>query len=257
MACESPSHENRMECALRAGVLKSLLECTKDLWSSANFVFDANGLRVQAMDSSHISLASLALTPAAFSSYQCSEQVTLGIQFDALSTVLKSCGTDDSIRLEHALTSDHLTILRGEDRQWELKLLDSDQEDTTIPEQSYDISVSASAPELQRCLRDLKELGADTISVSVCERAISLSVDGQMGRGTASIKDGVDIEGEMDGKCKYSLKYLSAFTKGSSSLCPTVRLRMGKDTPLCVTYDIEGHGNLEFYLAPRIEDEDQ
>ena len=178
--------------------------------------------------------------------------MALGIQFDALSTVLKSCGTDDSIRLEHALTSDHLTILRGEDRQWELKLLDSDQEDTTIPEQSYDISVSASAPELQRCLRDLKELGADTIAVTVSQSGVACSVDGQIGRGTATMKDGVEIEGETDCKCKYSLKYLSAFTKGSA-LCSTVRLRMGTDTPLCVTYDIDGHGNLEFYLAPRIE----
>ena len=60
----------------------------------------------------------------------------------------------------------------------------------------------------------------------------------------------------MDCKCKYSLKYLSAFTKGSA-LCSTVRLRLGKDTPLCVSYDLEGQSNLEFYLAPRIEDEDQ
>ena len=61
------------------------------------------------------------------------------------------------------------------------------------------------------------------------------------------------VEGQMDCACKYSLKYLSAFMKGNPSLCPKVRLRMGKDTPLCVTYDLEG-GTLEFYLAPRIED---
>ena len=85
---------------------------------------------------------------------------------------------------------------------------------------------------------------------------MAFSVEGQMGKGTASMKDGVEIEGEVDyiwRKCKYSLKYLSAFTKGSPSLCPKVCLRMGKDMPLCVTYDLEG-GTLEFYLAPRIED---
>ena len=246
-----------MQATVRAGILKCLLDCTKELWSSANFVFDANGLRVQAMDSSHISLASLALTPAAFSFYRCPETATLGIQFDAVSMVLRSCAADDPVKLEFASNSEHLLIMRGEDRQWELKLLETEEDTMSIPDQKYDVCARVSTSELQRCLRDLKDLvGADTISVSVCERAISLSVDGQMGRGTVSIKDGVDIEGEMDCKCKYSLKYLSAFTKGSSSLCPTVRLRMGKDTPLCVTYDIEGHGNLEFYLAPRIEDDE-
>ena len=86
------------------------------------------------MDSSHVALASLTLMPAAFSSYRCSEQVTLGIQFDALATVLKTCGTDDGIRLENELNSDRVQIMRGEDRRWELKLLDSDQEDMPIPE---------------------------------------------------------------------------------------------------------------------------
>ena len=70
------------------------------------------------------------------------------------------------------------------------------------------------------------------------------------------MKDGVKIDGELDTKCKFSLKYFSAFVKGST-LCSVVRLRMGTDTSLCVSYDIDGHGNLEFDLAPRIEDEDE
>ena len=245
-----------MQATIRAGIFKCLLDCTKELWTSANFVFSGEGLRIRAMDSSHVALASLTLVPSAFSSYQCTEQVVLGVQFDALSVILKSCAMDDLIKLEYELSSDHLLIMRGEDRHWELKLLDSDQDDLEIPNQTYDISASVSTPELQRCLRDLKDLGADTIAVTVTEHVISFSADGQMGRGTASMKDGVNIEGEMDCKCNFSLKYLSAFVRGST-LCSMVRLQMGKDKPLCVTYDIEGHGNLEFYLAPRIADEDE
>ena len=174
-----------------------------------------------------------------------------------LSMILKSRTTDDLIKLEYALSTDHLLVMRGEDRQWEMKLLDSDQYDQlSIPNQTYDISARVSTSELQKCLRDLKDLGADTIAVTVTDHVISVSVDGEMGRGTASMKDGVHIEGEMDSKCKYSLKYSSAFVKGGA-LRSAVRFRMGKDTPLCVTYDLEGHGNLEFYLAPRIEDEDE
>ena len=41
--------------------------------------------------------------------------------------------------------------------------------------------------------------------------------------------------------------------KGNPSFFPKVRLRMGKDTPLRVTYDLDD-GALEFFLAPRIED---
>ena len=123
----------------------------------------------------------------------------------------------------------------------------------SIPDQIYDITAIAITSELQRCLRDLREMGADTVAVSVQGNVVAFSIECQMGTGTASMKDGIDIEGQMDCTCKFSLKYLSAFTKFNSSLCPKVHLRMGKDMPLCVTYDLEG-GALEFFLAPRIED---
>ena len=242
-----------MDCTLRAGIFKSLLDCTKELWTSANFQFSENGLQMRAMDSSHVALASLTLTPAAFFSFKCPDKVELGIHFDALSMVLKSCGVDDQITVGHKIDSDYISISRGEDRQWDLRLLEVEQDEMTIPDQIYDLVARASSTDLQRCMRDLRELAADTIAVSMQQHVMAFTVEGQIGKGTAMMKDGVDIDGELDCTCKYSLKYLSAFTKGSPSLCPKVCLRMGKDMPLCVTYDLEG-GTLEFYLAPRIED---
>ena len=242
-----------MDCTLRAGIFKCLIDCTKELWSSVNFVFDADGLRLRAMDSSHVALASLTLTPAAFFSFKCPEKVELGIHFDALSMVLKSCGVDDQIAVRYAIDSDYISISRGEDRQWDLKLLEIEQDEMTVPDQIYDISATAVTSDLQKCLKDLREMAADTIAVSMQQHVMAFTVEGHLGNGTASMKDGIDIEGQMDCECKYSVKYLSAFMKGNPSLCPKVRLRMGKDTPLCVTYDLEG-GTLEFYLAPRIED---
>ena len=246
--------KNEMEATLRAGVLKCLLECTKDLWTSANIVFRDDGMHLQAMDSSHVALASLTLTPAAFSLFCCPKQATLGINFDSLSTVLRNCATEDQIKFEFVVDSDHITILRGEERQWELKLLEIEEERASIPDQSYDVSASIPSFGFQKCMRDLKDLGGETVTISVSESGVACSVDGHIGRGTASMKDGVNIDGEMDSRCSYPLKYLSAFAKGSS-LCPMVRMRMGKETPMCLTHDVQGHGSLEFYLAPRIEDD--
>ena len=242
-----------MDCTLRAGIVKCLIDCTKELWSSVNFVFDADGLRLRAMDSSHVALASLTLTPAAFFSFKCLEKVQLGIYTDALSMVLKSCAADDQITIRYTLNSDYISISHGDDRHWELKLLEIEQDEMAVPEQLYDISATAVTSDLQKCLKDLREMAADTIAVSMQQHVMAFTVEGHLGSGTASMRDGIGIEGHMDCACKYSLKYLSAFMKGNPSFCPKVRLRMGKDTPLCVTYDLEG-GALEFYLAPRIED---
>ena len=80
----------KMNATLRAGVLKCLLECTRELWSQANFVFSEDGLQMRAMDSSHVALASLELPPSAFVSFWCPQRTTLGIQLDALLAVLNT-----------------------------------------------------------------------------------------------------------------------------------------------------------------------
>ena len=119
-----------MDCTLRAGILKALLDSTRELCTSANFQFDGDGLRMQAMDTAHVALISLALAPCAFLSYRCSEKPsTLGIHFEALSVVLKTCAADDQIKLAWEQGGDHLTIAR-KDRKFDLKLLEVDKEIT-------------------------------------------------------------------------------------------------------------------------------
>lgn len=40
----------------------------------------------------------------------------------------------------------------------------------------------------------------------------------------------------------------------ASSLCQNVKLMLASDTPLVVEYEIETLGNLKFYLAPKINE---
>lgn len=89
-----------MECSLRAGFLKTLLECTKDLVTSSKFVFDEGGVVIQAMDSSHVSMISLVLEPSVFSSYLCTGESTICVHSEALAVVSKTCSTEDTITLE-------------------------------------------------------------------------------------------------------------------------------------------------------------
>ncbi len=250
----------KMECILRASIFKTLVECTKDLVTSANFIFDENGMRVQAMDTAHVSLISLELRRPAFISFHCAARTTLGVHFDALSVVLKTCGADDAITLAWENGGDRVTISRGADRHFEFKLLDVEDDIMSIPEQSYEVSATVPSSEFQKiCSRDLKDIGGDTISICVDHPdRITFNVEGDLGRGTAVMKEGVSIEGANETvTSSYSLRYLAAYVKGAS-LCPSVQVRMGKETPLRLTFVIDvaspGHGYLEFFLAPRICD---
>ena len=246
-----------MECVLRASIFKTLIDCTKDLVTSANFIFDEDGMRMRAMDCSHISLISLALEASAFSSYRCAEQSTLCVHFDALSMVFKTCAVDDMITLAWERGGDHLTFSR-KDRQFCLKLLEAAEEITSVPEQCYDVSATAPSSEFQKICRDLKDIGGDTITICTGPDNIAFEVDGDMGSGTAVMKGQIKMAGGCGSvTSSYSLRYVAAYSKGAS-LCPTVLIQMGKEIPIRLTYAVDTalpeHGRLEFFLAPRICD---
>ena len=105
-----------MDCTLRAGIFKSLIDCTKELWGSANFIFDADGMRMCSMDSNHTALASLTLTQSAFISFECHEKVQIGMHLDALSMVLRSCGVDDQVTIGYTSDNDYISIVLETDR---------------------------------------------------------------------------------------------------------------------------------------------
>lgn len=215
---------------------------------------------MRAMDSSHVALTLLNLTPAALLPFRCPQRTALGIHLDAFSMVLKTCATEDQIKIESALNSDRVTITRGDDlRQWELKLLDIEEDTMEIPTQTYDVSADIPSSDFLKLCRDLKEIGGETITICVADGStISCSVEGDHGRGTA-VLNGVSVEhasevGE-ELSCSYALRFIASFAKGSP-LCSNVRMQLGKETPLCLAYKIgDGLGSLQFFLAPRIEDD--
>lgn len=52
-----------------------------------------------------------------------------------------------------------------------------------------------------------------------------------------------------------SLKFLAQFTR-ATALSATVTLGLSSGTPMLVEYPFEDFGYLRFYLAPKVEDDD-
>jgi len=52
------------------------------------------------------------------------------------------------------------------------------------------------------------------------------------------------------------LRYLNIFNK-AATLCPTVTLKLTADTPIVVEYKIGKLGSVKYFLAPKINDEDE
>jgi proliferating cell nuclear antigen len=146
----------------------------------------------------------------------------------------------------------------------ELKLMDIDSEQLGIPDTEYKCTISMPSGEFQRIIRDMQVLG-DTLTISCTKEGVKFGVTGDLGAGNVLIRqnstaekdeDRVMIDMQEPVELTFALRYLNFFTK-ATSLGPTVILSMSPEVPVVVEYPIGETGYIKYYLAPKIdEDED-
>lgn len=68
-------------------------------------------------------------------------------------------------------------------------------------------------------------------------------------------ENAVIVEMQESVKLTFSCRYLNCFVK-ATPLCNQVQLSMSSDVPLVCEYKIGEIGHIRYYLAPKIDDED-
>eukprot|EP01006_Ploeotia_vitrea_P011775 TRINITY_DN31276_c0_g1_i1.p2 TRINITY_DN31276_c0_g1~~TRINITY_DN31276_c0_g1_i1.p2 ORF type:complete len:264 (+),score=161.29 TRINITY_DN31276_c0_g1_i1:135-926(+) len=256
----------------QANVMKKIMDAIKELVSEGNFDVDSTSLSLQAMDSNHVALISLKMGKEGFAHFRADKNISLGMNMSSMSKVLKCASNDDSLTLKADDNGDSVTFMfesPTSDRisDFELKLMDIDSEHLSIPETDYSCSVEMSASEFQRICRELAMLG-DTVQITANKEGVKFSVTGDMGTGNITCRPDAAKEDE-DGKSNsvnitleepvsltFALRYLNLFAK-ATPLASRVVLRLQEDVPLVVEYAMEGESALKFFLAPKIDDDEE
>merc|ERR1719245_1359992 len=146
------------------------------------------------------------LTESGFEQYRCDNEQCLGIQFSALSKILKCMTSKDSLSIQAQSDGDVVNfIFESMDQKrysnFELKLNDIDQEQLGIPDTEYDTIIEMPSAEFQRICRDLAAIG-DTVTISATKQGVKFSVDGDIGSGDMTIKGMMDSNSAPNEKAK-------------------------------------------------------
>lgn len=257
---------------LSGGILKKIMDSIKDLVNEANFDCSSSGISLQAMDSSHVALVALHLRNEGLSGFRSDRSMSMGINLQSMSKILKCAGNDDTITMKAEDNGDLVTFMFEHPKQtrvshFALKLMDIDSEHLGIPDTDYQCVVTMPSQEFQRICKEVAILG-DTVKISASKEGVKFGVEGELGSGsivcksTSSVddeEDAVIIKVEEDVSLTFALRYLNFFAK-ATPLSSTVTLKMSPDVPLVCEYAIgdDGEmGHLRYYLAPKIEDEDE
>lgn len=170
-----------------ASLWKRLVECVNGLVNEANFDCSPGGLSIQAMDSSHVALVHLLLRDDCFVKYQCERNSILGLNLASLSKILKIVDGGDSLSLRHDDDSDVVTLTSENTEktrrcEYQLKLLDIEAESMGIPEMDYRTTVTLSAAEFAKIVRDMQVFG-DTVTIAIQKEGVRFSSSGDIGQG--------------------------------------------------------------------------
>merc|ERR1719403_335608 len=146
------------------------------------------------------------LTESGFEQYRCDSDQCLGIQFAALSKILKCMTSKDSLSIQAQSDGDVVNfIFETMDQKrysnFELKLNDIDQEQLGIPGTEYDTIIEMPSAEFQRICRALAAIG-DTVTISATKQGVKFSVNGDIGSGDMTLKGMVDSAPKSGGKVK-------------------------------------------------------
>lgn len=95
----------------KAATLKKIVEAVKELVTDAKFECTSSGVSLQAMDASHVSLVQLLLRADGFEDYRCDRNISLGMNLESLSKVLKCAGNDDVVTMRAEDDADSVTFI--------------------------------------------------------------------------------------------------------------------------------------------------
>jgi len=253
---------------IQGNILKKILEALKELLNEATWDCSETGIQLQAMDNSHVSLVFVDLKADGFDKYKCTRQISMGLSLTSMSKILRCAANDDSITIKAEDEPDKVTFMFENPKQekvsdYEMKLMNLDNEQLGIPETDYQAVIKLPSAEFQRIVRDLGQFG-DSVIISCTEKSVKFSSAGDIGTGNIKLlptsnqdkkEEAVVIAVEEPVTLTFAVRYLNMFTK-AATLASQVSLSMSPDVPLVVEYNIGELGCMRYYLAPKIDDED-
>ena len=257
---------------VQACVLRVLMDSIKDLLVDTTLMFTKDGVKLVALDNTHVVMIHLKLDAKRFEEFYCDTPTSIGINLANFQKLLKTVNTSDTLTLflEHSDRNRLGIRVENEEKhtrtEFKLNLLDLDSHNFDIPPLSFNNCIMLPSAYFQKIIRDMASI-SEKVELKNVGKQFSLTCSGDFCSQETVLRDADQGEGigdaamDADGGAEedsvitqglFSLRYLVLFTK-CSTLCQTVELFLKSDFPLIVQYKL-ALGSLRLCLSPLCED---
>jgi proliferating cell nuclear antigen len=241
---------------VQVSAFKILSEALKDLLTDTCIEFDESGMKIIAMDNSHIVLVHLRLDADRFEYYNCEKPLNLGINMLNFYRIIKTVHNSDVLTLymeDNDINHLGIKIENGNKNTktfYKLNLLDLDNPHISIDAVDFKNVITIPSNDFQKYIRDSAAL-SESIEIKNIRNQLVFSCKGDFCCQETVL---------CDSKCQnddnpeivqgvFKLKYLVLFTK-CTNLCNTVELYIKNDYPLILKYAVASLGEIKLAIAP-------
>ena len=250
---------------IQASTIKSVIDAMKEILMDVNLEFDENGMKIVALDNTHIVLIHLKLHAEKFESYYCMKKLYVGINMLKFHMLIKTIQNGDILSLFIHKDDPNIFGITIENNEknvkttYKLSMLDIDVVNVDIPPADFNTIITMPSAYLQKIIRDMHNL-AEYIEIKNIGGKLILSCQGEFccqetilatETQNIQIKNNENTQEIIQGI--FSLKYLSIFTK-CTNLCSTVEIYLKNSYPIILQYSIASMGSVKLCLAQKSED---
>lgn len=247
---------------VQASTFKQVIDALKEILMDVNLEFDETGMKIIAMDSTHIVLIHLKLEASKFEKYFCEKKIFVGLNMLKLHMLIKTISNNDILSLYIHKNDPNKLGIKIENNEknvktvYKLSMLDIDVLNIQIPPVDFHAIITMPSAYLQKIIRDMHNL-AEYIEIRNVEGQLILSCQGEFCTqetilGTEKtqnicIKRNDETNQEII-QGIFSLKYLSIFTK-CTNLCNVVEIYLKNSYPIILQYTIASMGTIKLCLS--------
>ena len=241
---------------IQATAFKSTFEVLKDILNDVNIYFKPEGMFIVTLDTARTSLIDMFLSADNFEEYHCDQdEIIAGINISNTFKLLKTITNNDVLKME-IISMEYMDIeIMSESKKtntkFQLKLLDINESKIEVPEVTMTTVTTLPSVDLQRLCRDMSNIGSE-IQIRRHGMKISFNCEGDFANQETTIdcqEQSPDITG------LYSLRYMNIFTK-ATSMCSSVQIiQENGNRFLILKYNVANLGELKFYLATKVSED--
>ena len=231
-------------------ILKTSFEAISSIVDEIQIQTDKEGIRVNAIDRSHVSYVKLELKHELFEEFVCDEPEKINIDTMELMKVLKRSKSDDKVLMSLDEGNFIITFEGEATRTFKIKLIDLEYEQNNPPEINHPTTLEIPYKLLKDSVKDLASF-SNSISLMIDNDNFKLSAKGDFGEGTIDFLHGEKVD--TNAKSSFSAEKLNEIIK-ADKFSDIAIIGLGDDMPLSLKLEmVSEDGVLSFLLSPRVE----